>query len=121
MSQRKKRALVVDDEEALRDIITEILYMINVEAITAETGIEAIEIASKMTELVDLMIIDLFMPNMTGEEAYKKLAEYFPDCPVLFISGFEVNNKQDNYGEKKKFLKKPFTLVQLQEAIEDLI
>jgi len=121
MSQRKKRALVVDDEEALRDIITEILDMINVEAITAETGIEAIEIASKMTEPVDLMIIDLFMPNMTGEESYNKLAEYFPDCPTLFISGFDANNKKDNYDGKNNFLKKPFTLAQLQEAIEGLI
>lgn len=121
MDDSRKKVLVVDDEEALRDIITEVLDMVNVQSITASTGMEAIEIAEQLDQPIDLMIIDLFMPNMNGKEVYEKLKAFYPNCPVLFISGYESINKKIPSRTNQRFLKKPFTLDQLQKTILELI
>ena len=121
MNTQKKKVLVIDDEEPLRDIIKEVLGMLKMQVIEAETGLQAIEIVSALSEPVDLMIIDLHMPNMTGEETFEKLRSRFPDCPVLFISGYHGNNHKSILDEKTQFLKKPFTLNELQKAVSALL
>mgnify|MGYP005835678577 CR=1 FL=1 len=118
---QKKKVLVIDDEEPLREIIKEVLGMLKMEVIQAETGIQAIEIVSALDAPVDLMIIDLHMPNMTGEETFEKLRSRFPDCPVLFISGHYGNSYKSMLDEKTQFLKKPFSLNELQKAVSALL
>jgi len=121
MENRKKRALVIDDEEALRDIVTEVLDMVNMEAITASSGIEALKIASVPANYFDIMVIDMYMPHMTGDETYEKLRQIYPDCPVLFISGLDRSEEQKITDPKMQFLKKPFAVKDIQDAINKLI
>ena len=121
MNNDRKRALVIDDEEALLEIITEVLNILNIEPVTASTGIEALDIASKSNNSFDLMIIDLFLPQMNGEETCQKLRAYHPDCPVLFVSGYDGSEKKHAIDKNSKFLKKPFTIVNLQKTILDMI
>ena len=121
MNNLKKRGLIVDDEEALRDIVTEVLELLNMESATASSGIEAIKIASDSANHFDIMIIDMYMPNMKGDETYEKLKEFYPDCPVLFISGLDRSEEQEMMNPKMQFLKKPFAVKDLQEAINKLI
>ena len=89
MEKKKKKALVIDDEEALRDIVTEVLEMVDMEAVTASSGVEALKIVSDYDNNFDVMIIDMYMPDLTGEETYEKLKEFYPNCPVLYISGLD--------------------------------
>lgn len=121
MNNIKKRGLIVDDEEALRDIVTEVLELLNMESAAASSGIEAIKIASDSANHFDIMIIDMYMPNMNGDETYEKLKEFYPDCPVLFISGLDRSDEQEKANPKRNFLKKPFAVKDLQEAINKLI
>ena len=121
MENRKKRALVIDDEEALRDIVTEVLDMVGMEAVTASSGVEAIKIVSELPNHIDIMIIDMYMPDLTGEETYEKLKEFYPNCPVLYISGLDRSEDYKSPAPNVQFLKKPFAVKDLQDAIQKLL
>ncbi len=121
MKNQKKRALVVDDEEALRAVITEVLEIVNMETVTASSGVEALQLASDSVNHFDIMIIDMYMPDMTGEETYEKLRKIYPDCPALFISGLDRSEEQKLSRPNTQFLKKPFAVKDLQDIIKRLI
>ena len=121
MGDRKKRALVVDDEEALRNVMTEVLDMVNIETVTASSGVEAIDIARNSADPFDVLIIDMFMPMMTGDEVYEELKKIYPDCPVLFISGLDRTPEEEQADKDRHFLKKPFSVKDIQEAIIKLL
>lgn len=117
MSDQIKRAMVVEDEEALRDIIGEVLNILGIESIICESGAIAVESAESEGNEIDLFIIDLFMPDMSGEATFKKLDKIFPNRPVIFMSGYDdtaVKITKNN----QKFLKKPFTINNLKDTIQ---
>ena len=121
MEKKKKKALVIDDEEALRDIVTEVLEMVDMEAVTASSWVEALKIVSDYDNNFDVMIIDMYMPDLTGEETYEKLKEFYPNCPVLYISGLDRSEDYKSSDPNVQFLKKPFAVKDLQDAIKKLI
>lgn len=121
MNNLKKRALIIDDEDALRVVIAEVLDMVNIETVSLSSGVEALKFAANSSDPFDIMIIDMYMPDMTGEETYQKLQEFYPGCPVLFISGLDSSKEKERMDKNKLFLKKPFTIIDLQNAIKELI
>ena len=121
MENKKKIAFVIDDEEALRDIVTEVLAMVDIESITASSGVEAIKMVTEHSNQIDIMIIDMYMPDLTGEETYEKLKEFYPNCPVLYISGLDRSEDYKSFDPNVQFLKKPFAVKDLQDAIKKLI
>ena len=122
MTNGIRTALVVDDEEALREIVSEVLSLINIECLIAEDGIQAIELAEQNKDSIDLFLIDMFMPNMSGEETFSKLSEMIPGCPVIFMSGYEKDSKVvANFPDVKfKFLKKPFGINDLKNIVASI-
>lgn len=121
MSNQKKCGLIVDDEEALREIVTEVLGILNMDSVTASSGIEAMKIATDTENHFDIMIIDMYMPNMNGDETYEKLRKFYPDCPVLFISGLDRSEEEKITNPNINFLKKPFAVKDLLDTINKLI
>ncbi len=122
MSKEIKTALIVDDEEALREIISEVLGLLNIKTIIAEDGFQAVEAAREHKDNIDLFLIDLFMPNMSGEETFEKLNKLVPNCPVIFMSGYDRDSKtlpEFSQGNQK-FLKKPFGIVDLKNLVESI-
>jgi len=116
VSNQIKTAMVVEDEEALRDIISEVLNILGIESIVFENGTAAVKEAETLQTSIDLFLIDLFMPDMSGEETFKKLDKIFPGRPVIFMSGFDesaIKMTKDN----QKFLRKPFTIIDLKNTI----
>ena len=95
--------------------------MVGIETVTASSGMDALNIISHPPKHFDIMIIDMYMPDMTGEETYEKLKEFYPDCPVLFISGLDRSEEQKIHQPNLQFLKKPFAVKDLQDAIKKLI
>ncbi len=114
--------MIVDDEEALREIVSEVLSLLEIESFVAEDGLAAIELASEHKDSIDLMLIDMFMPNMSGEETYKKLSEMIPSCPVIFMSGYEKDSEALalDMGNHINFLKKPFSIGDLKNLVLSL-
>jgi two-component system response regulator YesN len=118
-----KKALIIDDEEPLREIIGEVLSLLDIECLKAESGHVALNIAREKKDDIGLMLIDFFMPEMSGEEVYAKIKGVLPRCPVIFMSGYDYTDQINSRpGEPPKvFIKKPFTIAQLQEVVKAIL
>ncbi len=85
MSQ-KPRVLIVDDEERLRNTMKKLLSIEGIESITAPSGREALEIL--MTEIFDVAILDVRMPEMTGVQLLTEVKKLDPTMEVLILTGY---------------------------------
>ncbi len=107
--------LVVDDEEIMRDFLVEVLEQYSVTAVT--DGSEAIE--QMEAKKFDLVITDLKMPKVSGEEVVKRAKELDPEYKVIVISGystlFTVSQSIENGA--CAFLSKPFSIDQLRTEV----
>jgi CheY-like chemotaxis protein len=109
--------LLVEDERALREIVKRQLTRHGYHVITASDGIEALEAAAGHD--VDLVITDVLMPKMTGNELATELQAINPNARVIFMSGFTraLLEPEDN----KSLLQKPFTEADLLDHIHDAL
>ncbi len=116
------KTLVVDDEDGLCEIITEVLKTLDIECKAALSGEEALDIAAQ-NDPFDLFIIDMNMPGMTGEETYNHLKDKYPKIPLVFMSGYDLSNelKAMNLPCPHTFLKKPFTITELAQTVSQLV
>jgi DNA-binding NtrC family response regulator len=120
MSQ-KNRILVVDDEEALRTVLSSELVSEGYDVRTASDGDEAISGLQK--EPFDLVLLDIKMPRMNGFEVLKFVKEKHPRTKVVMLTGFA---DLKNAIESKKlgaedFVSKPYDLVDLLTTIERVL
>lgn len=84
---RRVTVLVVDDEENLRDYVARVMEDHGFHVITAGDGVEALALLEQSGALVELVITDVAMPNMTGPELATRLATRPAAPPVVFMSG----------------------------------
>ncbi len=122
MSSVFQNALLVDDETSIRDIIQEILKMMDIETYCFEDGEQAIEFMKTTSSKIDLMLIDLFLPEISGKEVYEIIAPLSDSAPVIFISGYDEEEAKQKLDlkEGQYFLKKPFTLNTLMQLIKSI-
>jgi two-component system alkaline phosphatase synthesis response regulator PhoP len=116
---RKKKILIIDDEELILDVSTEILGFLGYECFTAGDGERAQEIAREQNP--DLILCDYYLPEMPGEKILENLKNEFPECRVLIASGRELNEDEHERMMEKGamgFLGKPYTMNELKEAVE---
>lgn len=115
-----KRILVVDDEEVIREFLTEVLGQ-DYEVTTACDGDEAI--ASMRTQQFDLVITDLKMPRVSGEEVVKYARTSTPKRPVIVMSGYAslYASSQSAAHGVCAFLGKPFSMKDLIKAVEEAL
>ncbi|MDP2208537.1 MAG: response regulator, partial [Bacteroidota bacterium] len=115
--------LVIDDEDMLRSLLTEMLTDSGYKVLVASNGLEAIEIYQKQKNEIDLVISDIGMPKMGGEETFKQLKIINPNVKLIFISGFlEIEKKieLENLGICG-FVQKPFQAHQLLNLIQQIL
>ncbi len=117
----KRKILVVDDEDALRTVLSGELVSEGYEVRTAADGDEAISNIQK--ESFDLVLLDIKMPRMNGFEVLKFIKEKFPKTRVVMLTGFA---DLKNAIESKKlgaedFVSKPYDLVDLLTTIERVL
>lgn len=116
----KKSVLIVDDEEIIRNFLSEVLgekYDVSL----ASDGDEAIEQIKKRR--FDLIITDLKMPRVLGEEVVKFAQQQDPTSRVIVISGFSnlyMVSQSINNGACA-FLSKPFSIKELMETVTDAV
>jgi CheY-like chemotaxis protein len=85
------RLLVVDDEEAIRELTSTVLADDGYEILMAEDGVHALELLPRFRP--DLVITDLQMPRMSGIELVKIMRQRFPHLPVIILSGAFAGNE----------------------------
>ena len=120
LRQRKLVVMVVDDEPDLRNFCVTALGEIATEILTASNGVEAIEQYHKVGGKVDLILMDLTMPKMSGPECFQRLRAIDPELRVLISSGYSLDVEAENIlkGKATGFLPKPYDLNQLLESVE---
>jgi PAS domain S-box-containing protein len=115
--------LLVDDDDSVRDVGTQMLVEYGYRVITASNGREALEIYSARRETISLVILDLFMPEMGGKECLRALLRMDPKVSVLVASGFTQNGQIAEALDSgaRGFIGKPFDIPQLLEEIRKII
>ncbi|HEX8076352.1 MAG TPA: response regulator, partial [Chthoniobacterales bacterium] len=88
MPARTRRILVVDDEPAARVLASRVFSEAGFEVTTVQSGFECLEQFRKRPGFFDLIVLDLSMPYLDGEETFRRLRELNPDVAVLLSTGF---------------------------------
>jgi len=121
--QQQKKILVVDDEEAVRLVLQRSLEILGYEVDTAEDGKVAIGVFEKNPTSYSLVVMDMIMPNMAGDELFYKLKEIDSDVKVLISSGYSSDGKTQNLiaNGAKGFIQKPFAIEELAREVESVL
>ncbi len=88
MRNDKKLVLVVDDEDDIREILAETLVGLDFEYMTASDGEEAIDCLDKHHDIIDVVICDLKMPKVSGDQVIAYGTKHFPLIPIIILTGF---------------------------------
>jgi two-component system cell cycle sensor histidine kinase/response regulator CckA len=116
-----RTVLIVDDEPAMRTLERRILENLGYSVLEAGNGTEMVEQLAGGAQF-DLLIADLDMPVVRGDEMARRIRRSRPDLPVLYVTGHVDWLKAGRpLGEGEAFLAKPFSSAALQEAIELLL
>lgn len=120
---RAERILVVEDEEIVRDLVSEILRGQGYEVLATDRGSEAARMAHEDQCGIDLLISDVVMPEMNGAEVARRIHEISPRTRVLFVSGYSENDMADQGLEALAFqvLQKPFNPAALAKKVREVL
>ena len=116
------KILVVDDETQVLTTITSLLNHHGCIVLTADKGLEALAVIDRHKTSLDLVILDIQMPDMTGDKVYTRLKEISPGLRVLISSGHDqyIALKNILLDPKDTFIKKPFRMSDLMLKIKEL-
>jgi CheY-like chemotaxis protein len=111
--------LVVDDEPALRKLAQAILQRSGYQVLMAEDGREAVEVFRQHSDTITAILLDMTMPVMSGEEAFRRIRKIRADVPILVSTGYgEVATRElFDSGTVVGFVQKPYTAARLCERI----
>ena len=102
--------LVVEDEQAVRDLACEFLKYAGYSVVMAENGLEALETAKRFGKSIQLVLTDIVMPKMRGPEMAKQLKSVLPDVKIVYMTGYlEQTDGSNEFLQDAHFLQKPFT------------
>jgi two-component system cell cycle sensor histidine kinase/response regulator CckA len=110
--------LLVEDDDSIRRIVERMLVRQGYDVLEATDGIDALRISQCHTGVIDLVVTDMVMPNMTGEELAARLLLSRPGVCVLFISGY---SERDPSIPKSRLLAKPFREQGLLDVVRELL
>jgi PAS domain S-box-containing protein len=112
------RVLVIDDEPAVCETITDILELEQIETVIAFDGETAIATYQQHRDQIDLVLLDLSLPGLRGEEIFNQLKACNADVRVILTSGYNEVEAIRGFGEEPvAFLQKPYSLDELVTAV----
>jgi PAS domain S-box-containing protein len=115
--------LLIDDEEMIIDVGKAMLEKLGYRVYTARTGKEGIHEYGLKKEEIDLVILDIIMPDLSGGETFDMLKMVNPDIRVLLSSGYSMDGHAQGMMDRgcKGFIQKPFGLQRLSEKIREIL
>jgi PAS domain S-box-containing protein len=102
--------LVADDDETIRSLARRTLERVGIDVLTAADGREAVEMFRKHAGTIRLVLLDMTMPHMNGEEAFREIRRIRPDCVVVLSSGYNESDATSRFSGKglAGFIQKPY-------------
>ncbi|MBT7616218.1 MAG: response regulator [Calditrichaeota bacterium] len=113
--------LAVDDEKLTRELLAQALELLGFETRTAENGKIALDLLKQ--DVPELVITDIYMPEMNGIELLKEIRKFKENLPVILITGFDAEDARQAAKDfnANALLTKPFQIQQLKDVIDTLI
>jgi len=111
--------LLVDDEESVRSVGRLMLEHAGFSVLTAEDGCEGVELYQRHMAEISVVLLDLTMPQMDGEEAFRHLRAMDPDAQIILTSGYNAQDIEARFadGGLAGFVKKPYSVAQLVSEV----
>jgi two-component system cell cycle sensor histidine kinase/response regulator CckA len=120
-AQHTGAVLIVEDEEAVRELAAEFMKSAGYTVLTASDGMEALEVA-KRAGPIRVLVTDIVMPNMRGPELAKLLKASRTNLKVIYMSGYlEFHKADDEFLEGSYFLQKPFSRDSLVSKVTEAL
>jgi two-component system, cell cycle sensor histidine kinase and response regulator CckA len=118
-----KTILVVDDEEIIAEMAADMLQSIGFFVITASNGIEALDIYKEKMNQIDLVLLDLIMPEMDGSTCFNNLKLLNPNIKVIISSGIDAHKNKTELIKLgvKGYLEKPYSLKKISKTLEKVM
>jgi signal transduction histidine kinase/CheY-like chemotaxis protein len=115
--------LIVDDEASVRGVATRMLSACGLSTLTASSGEEAVALLEVHAGGIAIVLLDLTMPEMNGEETYRRMRAVDRSVPVLLMSGYTEQEASSYFGGQgtSGFIQKPFRLDELKEAVRRVL
>ncbi len=115
--------LLIDDEKMILDVGRELLEELGYTVVPVMGGQQAIDVFEKDHDKVDLIIMDMIMPGMSGGETFDRLKEIKPEAKILLSSGYSIDGQATNILRRgcDGFIQKPFNMNQLAEKIQRIL
>ncbi len=115
--------LLVEDEDLVRELVTSVLEREGFTVLAADRGREALEMLARLNGPIELLITDLVMPGMSGQDLSARVAETHPEARVVFISGY--SERLPTAAEARDggfaFVAKPFSTAELVQAVNNVL
>jgi nitrogen-specific signal transduction histidine kinase/CheY-like chemotaxis protein len=118
----RETILLVDDEAVIRNVGRGILQRQGYTVLLAQDGPEGLAVYGREKDRIDLVILDLTMPELSGEDTFRRLLELDPHVRVLFSSGYAAEQVSEGAGrEVLGFVSKPYRPDDLARAVRDAL
>jgi DNA-binding NtrC family response regulator len=114
----RKSILIVDDDHNFRRVMTRILDDLDYELLAAGDADQALAMCRGHEGDIDLLIVDLVLPGMSGPELIAEMVELYPDVKVIKVSGMMDLSDSPALNAGRQFLKKPFDAATLRAKVQ---
>ena len=114
-----RRILVVDDERVVRDVLRRLLEKAGHQVLVADGGNEALELYRKNHHHLDLVIVDVMMPDMDGRDVLALMREVNPAVRAVLSSGYSVDGEGAQTTDGVRLLQKPYTLEEVTRVVAE--
>ncbi|MFZ3044359.1 MAG: response regulator, partial [Desulfatirhabdiaceae bacterium] len=123
LARGSETILLVEDESAILSLGKVMLERLGYRVLAASDPEDALDLARKKEETIDLLITDVIMPTMNGWDMAERLKSLYPNLRVLFMSGYsaDVISHRGVLGDGVNFLQKPFSLTELAARVRQAI
>jgi two-component system cell cycle sensor histidine kinase/response regulator CckA len=115
--------LLADDHAGLRESAREMLESLGYRVISANNGMEAVQLFKTNADQIDLVVLDVVMPSLSGPDAYSQISAIRPGTKAIFTSGYsaETASLKSAINESTPILQKPYGLKSLRQAIRSAL
>lgn len=119
----KETILIVDDEDVNIEVMTEILEMLGYKVLTAGNGMEAVRIYQEKGKAIDMVILDMIMPDINGGDVFDRLREMNPQVRVLLSTGYSLKGQAADVMKRgcRAFIQKPFHVEELSRKVRQVL
>jgi len=123
INSKNQCILVVDDDASIRELAGDILTHFGYEVLFAVDGLDAISVFEKNRSKINLVLLDIMMPKMNGQEAYQAIYQLNPNLKFIFSSGFSQNDAIEKLVDSGHagFIAKPYHVTDFISKIQNAI